>query len=472
MSGKPLVMKFGGTSVEDTCAFQRVARIVAARSDALPVVVVSAMSRITDALLTSVEMAAGGEPDAAEDSLEYHVARHRRVARAALGTEEADAFESELAAACREIAGLLREAAAHPALRPRLQDEVVSYGERLSAALLSFVLRAHDLRARYVDARRCILTGGEHGRAAPLPAETESRSRAELLPVIEAGEIPVLGGFIGSTLEGRTTTLGRGGSDYTATLLGAALGAREVQIWTDVTGVLTADPAVAAEAQTVPHLSYREAAELASFGLKVLHPKTVTPAAEASIPIRILNSRLPEEPGTYVCSRPVRTPEVVKAVTHRPGVTVLHVGPPRTGVHDGFPRPVFDLLHAYKDCVSVVAISGASVSLALSEPELLPGIVEQLERLGDVKVEPGRALIAAVGEGLQTTPGAAARAFGLLGDVCPFFISQGDAGCNLSFLVAEEKAHGVVKRLHQAFFGDLRSGALDDLFGLGVITSR
>jgi aspartate kinase len=274
------------------------------------------------------------------------------------------------------------------------------------------------------------------------------------MPVIEEGDIPVLGGFISSTLEGTTTTLGRGGSDYTATLVGAALYASEVQIWTDVTGVLTADPAIVGKAHTIPHLSYREAAEIAFFGAKVLHPKTVRPAAEASIPIRILNSRLPAEPGTYICSWSIKPPEVVKVITHKPGLTMLHVTSSQTNGNDEFHQAILNVHHASQGCVSIVASSVMSVSLTLNEPHLLPGLIKQLERLGTVKVEPKRALIGAVGEGLRTTLGVASRAFSVLADVCPFFISHGESGSNLSFLIAEERANEVVRRLHNIFFGE------------------
>ncbi len=235
-------MKFGGTSVEDAAAFERVKGIVCAHEHERPVVVVSAMSLVTDPLVGSVQVAASGDVSAALRGLEDHFARHERVAHELLSDERRLLMEAAIEEARADIAGLLHSVAAHEMPRAGLQDEIVSYGERLSARLLAFVLGESGLKSRYVDARRLIITNDEHGSAAPLLEETERHTRAALIPLIENGEVIVLGGFIGSTQRGRTTTLGRGGSDYTAAIIGANLDAREIQIWTDVNGVLTADP--------------------------------------------------------------------------------------------------------------------------------------------------------------------------------------------------------------------------------------
>ena len=276
-----IVMKFGGTSVADAAAFENVARIVESERGAAPVVVVSAMSGVTDALLAATNIS----------SLQEAFERHRSVSRELLNDTEA--FSDRLSSAEQEIAELLEAFEQRPSERKSLQDAVVSFGEILSSTLLAEVLNQRGIEARQVDARRCIITDEEHTTAAPLMDVTFARSKSELLPILDSGVVPVLGGFIGATRLGVTTTLGRGGSDYTAALLGAALGASEIQIWTDVTGVLTADPRVVPEAQTIERLSYSEAAELAYFGAKVLHPKTIQPAIESSIPVRICNSRAP-----------------------------------------------------------------------------------------------------------------------------------------------------------------------------------
>src|SRR5438132_6579559 len=289
----PTVLKFGGTSVEDTAACARVAGFVRAHGGPRPVVVVSALAGVTDALL-------GCTGEGALRAFDPHLERHREIARRLLDPEASAAFLPELERARGELAALVERIGREPALRARLQDEIVSYGERLSAPLVAAVLAAAGLPARHVDARRCIVTDESPGRATPDPAATAARTRAELVPLLDAGMIPVLGGYIGASAAGVTTTLGRGGSDYTAALVGAALGAGEIQIWTDVSGVQTADPRVVTGARTIPSLSYAEAAELAYFGAKVLHPKTIQPAKGRGIPVRICNSRAPDDPGALV----------------------------------------------------------------------------------------------------------------------------------------------------------------------------
>jgi aspartate kinase len=448
---KPTVMKFGGTSVEDARAFERVAHIVRERGAARPVVVVSAMSRVTDALLASVRTAAGGDAPAAAAALTPHLERHAEVARELLTTERA-AVEIILGTARAELAELLREVAMRPALHARLQDEVVAYGERLSAALLAAVLRAKGLPARYADARRCIVTEETHGGAATLWAETERSARAELAPLVKASEIPVLGGFIGAAPSGVTTTLGRGGSDYTAALVGAALAAREIQIWTDVTGVLTADPRLITDARTIPYLTYDEAAELAYLGAKVLHPKTIRPAAERHIPVRICNSRAPEEPGTFVSADGAPARRTVKVITHKAGVSMLHVRSAHMLGTGEFLSAIFDVLNAHHAAASVVNITEDSATLSLGDTSALPLIVAELERIGSVKVEKSRALIGVVGEGLRVTQGVTARVFGAISDINVSLISQGVSTSNLSFVVEEERAREVVRRLHDTFF--------------------
>src|SRR5829696_4707538 len=319
-------MKFGGTSVGDAAAFERVVALVRAQRDSRPVVVVSAMSRFTDALLAAFERAAGGAGAGALEHLEEHFARHTEALRALLAgganRQEAEAALSELndvlARAREEIGRAFAEAAEGSRPPPVLQDLVVSYGEQLSSWLLARALDARGLKARQVDSRRCVITDDEHGRATPLKEETDRHTREQLEPLIGEGVVPVLGGFIASSAAtGATTTLGRGGSDYTAGLVGAALRSEEIQIWTDVSGVLTADPRVVPAARTVPRMSYAEAAELAYFGAKVLHPKTILPAVVRGIAVRICNSRKPDAEDTVIYFEPEDSPRTVKAIAHK-----------------------------------------------------------------------------------------------------------------------------------------------------------
>jgi aspartate kinase len=242
---QPTVLKFGGTSVHDDAALSRLAEIVRSQISDHPVVVVSAMRGVTDALLTGTQLAREGHAGRAFEAVEGQISRYASTAEQLLPEDAAEEVDGIVSRAVLEISDLLRIISLHPGTFLPLQDEIVSYGERLSSVLVAAVLRSRGIAGRAVDARRCIITNEEHTQAAPLPAQTEERTRETLLPLIEAGEVPVLGGFIASALSGATTTLGRGGSDYTGALVGAALDAREIQIWTDVTGFLTADPRVA-----------------------------------------------------------------------------------------------------------------------------------------------------------------------------------------------------------------------------------
>ncbi len=442
-STPPTVLKFGGTSVEDAAAFERVTEIVRAERRARPVVVVSAMSGVTDALLASVDAASAAD-------LEPHLERHRVVARCLLDAAAAARFEAELEAAREEIGRLLERASQGGGTLPRVRDEVVSFGERLSSSLLAGVLAARDLPASWVDARRCIVTNDVAGRADPDFPETCARARAQLSPLLAAGRIPVLGGFIGASAGGVTTTLGRGGSDYSAALLGAALDAEEIQIWTDVSGVLTADPRVVRNAHTIPTLSYAEASELAYFGAKVLHPKSIQPALVRGIPVRIVNSRAPQDSGTVVAAEAELWPGTVKSIAHKTGITVLQITSARMLGAYGFLRALFEVFDRHRMPVDVVTTSEVSLSLTVEDGAALPAVVAELETLGEVRVEPRRAIICVVGEGLRTTPGIAARVFETIRDINVSLISQGASRVNLTFVVEEGQAREAVTRLHAA----------------------
>ncbi len=437
------MLKFGGTSVEDAAAFERVTEIVRAERRAHPVVVVSALSGVTDALLASVEAANAS-------GLAPHFERHREVAQRLLDRGAATGFQTELDEARSEIDRLLGRVSRDRAAAPQLRDEVVSYGERLSSSLLAQVLAARGLPASWVDARRCIVTNDTAVRAEPDLPETDRRTRAVLGPLVAAARIPVLGGFIGATAGGVTTTLGRGGSDYTAALVGAALDAEEIQIWTDVSGVLTADPRLVPHAHTIPTLSYSEASELAYFGAKVLHPKSIQPALVRGIPVRIVNSRAPQDAGTVVAAEAELWPGTVKSIAHKSGITVLQITSARMLGAYGFLRALFEVFDRHHMPVDVVTTSEVSLSLTVEDGAALPAVVEELEALGEVRVEPRRAIICVVGEGLRTTPGIAARVFETIRDINVSLISQGASRVNLTFVVEEGQARETVTRLHAA----------------------
>jgi len=455
-------MKFGGTSVEDSAAFRHVAAIIKAAAASRPVIVVSAIGGFTNALLQSVEKAIDDDSRGAINSLDKDFERHLTIAKDLLGKESHAAIASVIGDARGKIRQLHKIIAAHPVTSPPLKDEIVAYGEQLSSHLLAAVLRETGLDAKQVDASRCIKTDEVYGSASPQP-ETADAARAELMPLLLAAKIPVLGGFIGSTQRGVTTTLGRGGSDYSAAIIGAALEAREIQIWTDVSGVLTADPRIVPQARTIPVLSYQEAAELAYFGAKVLHPKTIQPAIDKSIPVRVCNSRAPKQTSTLIVSEAEAAPQAVKAIAHKNGITTVQITSARMLGAYGFLRKLFEVFDQHRTAVDVVTTSEVSVSLSLDDASNLPALLVDLEKLGTVEVEERRTIISVVGEGLRNTPGIAARVFSVISDINISMISVGASSVNLTFMVDEAHAADAIVRLHEVCFERAESDVDDEM---------
>jgi aspartate kinase len=448
----PTVMKFGGTSVGDVAAFQRVVEIVSSQIDKQPVVVVSAMTKMTDALLAAFETARKGDAEAAFESLEPHFARHAEVVESLVSSHNKQSFTSELRFARDELSDLLTRVARRSLPLQMLKDAIVSYGEQLSSRLLTDVLRSNDVRARHMDSRRLIVTDDEYGAAQPIWQETQDLVRLELEPLIEDGEVLILGGFIAASQAGETTTLGRGGSDYSAAIYAACLEARELQIWTDVTGVLTCDPRVCPEARTLRTLSYEEAAELAYFGAKVLHPKTIQPAVDLEIPVRVCNSREPAEQGTMVLPAAKSTPRKIKSIAHKTGITVLHITSARMLGAYGFMSAIFQIFERHRTVVDVVTTSEVSVSLTLDNTSALDAVVADLERIGSVDIERDQAIICLVGSGLRETAGVAAQIFSAIADFNVSMISHGASGVNMTFVVKQGAVGDVIKKLHAEFF--------------------
>jgi len=457
-------MKFGGTSVADPSAIRRVAEIVrvAAESESRPVLVTSAMSKVTDALFDVVTRAVAGHVRGAQEVLEGLLARHRTASAELLDEPARREFDALLEETSRNLTELLRVVSRHPGTRLALQDEIVGQGEHLASHLLVLALLAKGLPCIWVDARQVIRTDDQHTRAIPLQEEVVNAAQQLLMPRIEEGQIPVLGGFIGSTLQGATTTLGRGGSDFSGALVGAALRAGEIQIWTDVSGFLTADPHVVSQVYTIPQLSYTEAAELAYFGARVLHPRTILPAVATGIPLRICNSREPGAAGTIIDGRRLVSVQGIKAIAHKRGITVVQVTAARMlGAH-GFLRDLFEVFDRHRTSVDIVATSEVSVSLTVDDGSALHAIEADLGALGQVQIRDGCAIVCAVGEGLRNTAGIAGRIFGALSETRVALISQGASSTNLTFVVSEKDVENVVKSLHESFFGALAQPAVED----------
>ena len=450
-----IVMKFGGTSVEDAKAIERAISIVKGRLAQKPVVVVSAMAKVTDQLLAMAQAAGTADRETALRLSRALRERHYNVAGELLGTGLFTQFHSELEADFDALDELLRGIAAVGELTPRTSDHVAAYGELLSSKMVAAALGARGIEATLVDSRECIITDALHTRAAPIMEVTEARLQQRLGPLLAAGRTPVMGGFIGSTKAGVTTTIGRGGSDFSAAIVGAALSAERIEIWTDVDGMLTTDPTLCPEARRIRVISFDEAAELAYFGAKVLHPATVLPAIQKNIPVYILNSRNATCEGTRIAARTPRCHNTFKALAVKKRITIVDVAAPRRLLVHGFLKAIFEAFDQHKVSVDVVSTSEVSVSLTVDSNESIPALAADLAKLADVKYEGRKAIVCLVGENLRETPGIAASVFGELSDVKIRMISQGASEINLTFVIEEDAVPGVVQRLHKSFFSDL-----------------
>jgi aspartate kinase len=447
-----MVMKFGGTSLEDAQAFERVAHIVSSNLGGNLVVVASAMSGLTDALINSFQRAAKGEISEALETLEYHFERHLKVT-GILGTSASERMRVVIGQGRREIIELVHDVCANRMTTAEGQDAMVSQGERLSAHLLTIVLNGYGIPAVYVDARRCIITNSEHGNAKPLIEETGRQTRAELQPLLQTDRVPVLGGFIAATKNCVTTTLGRGTSDYSATLFGAALGAREIQIWTDVDGVMSADPCLVKSARTVSQLSYQEAAELARLGARVLHSKMIEPVIDQQIPIRILNSHAPEHSGTIICESTQTTSSAVKAIAHKTNLTRIEITSTPSFVANGFLSAIRNIFERHHTEMNIVSRSDIGVSLACDEAGAAPSLIQDLQQVGAVETTGQRAIISCVGEGLQSADGSK-RLRRNLWQIEPTLTWHSSSDLNLISTVDEDSVGPIVNRIHQGLLSE------------------
>ena len=448
-----IVMKFGGTSVESAEAIERVASIVQGRLHRRPVVVVSAMSKATDQLLSMAAAAGSGDKDKSLALCRALRERHASVAAKLVGNIT-DPLHASIAADYDALDQLLEGICAVGELTPRTQDNVVAYGERINSKVVAAGFAAHGMKAVHVDARDLIVTDNTFGRAIPHTHETNRRLAARLRPIVESGAVPVLGGFIGSTPEGITTTIGRGGSDFSAALVGAGLNADAIEIWTDVDGMKTTDPNLCPDAHRIKIISFEEAAELAYFGAKVLHPATVLPAIEKNIPVYVLNSRNPTNEGTKIVSRAPQSKNPFKAIAAKKRITVIDVVAARMLMAHGFLRQIFEIFDRHKCAVDVVSTSEVSVSLTVDSNERIPEIAADMEKLAFVKYVGRKAIVCLVGENIRERPGIAAQVFTAISDINVRMISQGASEINITFVIDEDDVPEAVRRLHAHFFAD------------------
>jgi aspartate kinase len=436
-----IVMKFGGSSVESAAAIARVAGIVNQRRDRHPVVVVSAMGKTTNKLLAIAAAAIEGKRHEyirqLQDLRDYHSREARQVAPLA----ERAGLDRFLDEHFQELTELVKGLAVLGELTPRSVDAISSYGERLSSYVVTQAFRHFGMPAVHLDSRDVIV--------------------AATVPPLAADSVVVMGGFIAASHDGVTTTLGRGGSDFTASIVGAGIGAEEIQIWTDVDGMLTADPTILRGGHRVKTISFAEAAELAYFGAKVLHPATVVPAIEKNIPVLILNSRRPEVPGTRITNQSVPSSNVVKSIACKRKITLVNIHSNRMLMAHGFLSRIFEVFERFETPVDMVATSEVSVSLTIDNTKNVDAILGELRQFAEANMEHDQVIVCLVGEDIRYTPGVARRTFNALDGINIRMISQGASLLNISFVVKEADLHAAVEALHREFFSELDANVFE-----------
>jgi aspartate kinase len=446
-----IVVKFGGTSVGDAESIERTAEIVKGRLARQPAVVVSALGGATNSLLAIGEQSAKGHLIGALRGVETLRDRHFQQCEKLLGTSsEASEVAAEMSASFDELASLAEALSVLGHATPRSFDAIAAFGEQLSSHLVAAFFKLRDIPAEHMDARDVFVTDDNFMSAEPQTDAIAEAARDLVQPVIESGRVPVMGGFIGRSTKGITTTLGRGGSDYSASLLGAALHAEAIEIWTDVDGMLTADPRVVKGSKLIEQIRFDEASELASFGAKVLHPNTIAPAVRLGIPVFIYNSRNPKGKGTRITFDAPR--RAVSAIAGKGGITVVKVGAAKMLFARGFLRRVFEIFEKNDISVDVVATSEVSVSATVDDPSGLESLVVELSQLGDVSVERDRAIVAVVGAAISEDSAAMGRAIGALDGIKVHMMSLSSTGINLTMIVDGDQLNQVMERLHDSFF--------------------
>ena len=453
-----IAMKFGGTSVGSAEAIKRVAKIIESRFERQPVVITSAVGGITDKLVALGKSAATGDDDLVKELVDFITNRHLEIIdQLRLTSGELRRIIDDT---IDDIKNLCRVISSQKNISKMLNDELSSKGEFLAAHILVEYLSQIKIPATFVDVREVLLTDSSFGSAKPLFDDSAKNAVEKILPIVKDGSVPVLQGFVGRDASARTTTLGRGGSDYSATLLGAMLGVDSVEIWSDVDGVLTADPSIVSEAKRIRSMTFKEAAELAYFGAKVLHPATLLPAVTRDIPVWVFNSMRPEYSGTKI-SRANNNGQkgscIVKSIAYKENLTVITVTSLRMLMAHGFMASIFDIFNKYDTSVDLVSTSEVSVSMTVDKTEHIDEIKEELSRFAQVEIEQDKAIVCLVGEQMKRTPGMPASIFCLLQDVPIHLISQGASEINISFVIDDDNVDKVITRLHQHFF----SGALD-----------
>ncbi len=444
-----LVMKFGGTSVQNAEMMDKALSIAESRLDKAPVLVSSAMSKVTDQLQEIAKTLGTGDAAGAEKVLKAVEEKHTACARAFLTGANLKECTDRIAAVVEELRALIKALAILKEWSRRSNDAILSFGERLSTIILFSRAKERGIDAELFDSRELIKTDDNFTQALPIEELTNSTVASAIKP--RPGRLAIMQGFIGSTVGGATTTLGRGGSDYTATIVGAALKADEVEIWTDVNGIMTSDPRIVKDARTIDRISYREAAELAYFGAKVIHPSTIQPAVNLGIPVWVKNTFKPEERGTEII--PNIPANGLKAIACKKGITLINVSSSRMLLAYGFLRKIFETFEKHQTAVDLVATSEVSVSMTIDNPSAVNSIARDLSEIGTVGVEAEKSIICLVGLDLWKDTVFISRVFQSLKSTPVRMISLGSSDINLSLVVPEANTEDSVRRLHGEFFG-------------------
>jgi aspartate kinase len=447
-------MKFGGTSVADPDAINRLIGIVRqqqAKTGSAPVVVVSALAGVTDKLVALAQLAEDGASDTAAEHVRALLERHLAVAAAVTSTGRASVL-ADVRREFDELNGLVHALSVLREVSARSRDAVHAVGEVVSSRIVAAAFADHGIASSWIDARTVLVTDAEHNAAAPDMMETCDRARERIAPLVAGGKVVVLGGFIGATASGITSTLGRGGSDYSAAVFGSCLDMDEIQIWTDVDGMLTADPRIVPQPRLVPRLSFAEASELAYFGAKVLHPSTILPAVAKNIPVRILNSRRPENGGTLITADARHADGRLTALACKRDVTVIDITSTRMLMAHGFLRRLFEVFERFKTAVDVVTTSEVSVSVTVDDTRRLEAILDNLHNFAEASCEREMAIICAVGENLRADPTLFARAVTSLERIPLRLVSQAGSRRNVTFVLRDSDVPHAMMRLHEAFF--------------------
>ena len=446
-----IVMKFGGSSLESASAIEQVASIVKAHLEQRPAIVVSAMGKTTDGLVEAADHAARGSSYLAWRQLgelrDFHVQETKRLLRG-----QAEPFVNQsLTPKFRELHQLLTGLSeGDRQLTPQVKDEILSYGERISSEIVAAAFHRLGIRTAHLDARKLILTDNEFTHATPLYWETYAKLR-RTIPYLEEGTVAVMGGFIGATEDGATTTLGRGGSDLTASIVGAGLCADEIQIWTDVDGMLTCDPRIVDGGHRLRSISYQEAEEMAKLGAKVLHPATMAPAIRQRIPITIRNTRRPGIDGTQIVAK-ANGSGSVKSIACKTGMTVVHLDVIHVGGLPSITEGLGDLFARNQIAVELVQARRSGVSFAVENAARLSELLRNVDHCVQLRVEEDRAVIALVGDSVRSTPSLMPRALRALQGVNVRMTGHGSSPFMLCFVVPDSEMRKSVEGLHREFF--------------------